>query len=274
MKFTQMLARLMLALALAAAIPFTASAHKAWLLPSQTVVAGENAWVTVDAAVSNDLFYFNHVPIALDRLAITAPDGSRAESVNGATGKFRSVFDVELKQAGTYRIAMLNSGLSASWDDADGKPKRWRGTAASFATEVPQDATNLQVLQSIGRVETFVTRGAPNDTALKPSGEGLELVAVTHPNDLFAGEAATFALQIDGKPAAGLDIEIVRGGTRYRNAQNEIKVTTGADGRFSVTWPDAGMYWLEVATEDDKTSVAQAKKRRLSYVATFEVLPQ
>ena len=34
------------------------------------------------------------------------------------------------------------------------------------------------------------------------------------------------------------------------------------------------MYWLEVATEDDKTSVAQAKKRRLSYVATFEVLPQ
>jgi uncharacterized GH25 family protein len=274
MKFTQMLARLMLALALAAAIPFAASAHKAWLLPSQTVVAGENAWVTVDAAVSNDLFYFNHVPIALDRLAITAPDGGRAEIVNGATGKFRSVFDVELKQSGTYRIAMLNSGLSASWDDADGKPKRWRGTAAKFAAEVPQDAKNLQVSQSMGRVETFVTRGGPNETALKPSGEGLELVAVTHPNDLFAGEAATFALQIDGKPAAGLDIEIVRGGTRYRNTQNEIKATTGADGRFSVTWPDAGMYWLEVATEDDKTSVAQAKKRRLSYVATFEVLPQ
>ncbi len=269
-----MKSRLMLALALAAALPFTASAHKAWLLPSQTVVAGENAWVTVDAAVSNDLFYFNHVPIALDRLAITAPDGTRAESANGATGKFRSVFDLELKQSGTYRIAMLNSGLSASWEDADGKPKRWRGTVAKFASEVPQDAKNLQVMQSLGRIETFVTRGAPNDIALKPSGEGLELVAVTHPNDLFAGEAATFTLQIDGKPAAGLDIEIVSGGTRYRNAQNEIKATTGADGKFDVTWPEAGMYWLEVATEDDKTSLPQAKKRRLSYVATFEVLPQ
>ncbi len=269
-----MKSRLMLALGLAAAIPFAASAHKAWLLPSQTVVAGENAWVTVDAAVSNDLFYFNHVPIPLERLAITAPDGSRAESANGATGKFRSVFDVELKQSGTYRIAMLNSGLSASWEDADGKPKRWRGIVAKFAAEVPQDAKNLQVSQSLGRVETFVTRGGPNDTALKPSGEGLELVAVTHPNDLFAGEAATFALQIDGKPAAGLDIEIVRGGTRYRNAQNEIKMKTGADGKFNVTWPEAGMYWLEVASEDDKTSVTQARTRRLSYVATFEVLPQ
>ena len=269
-----MKSRLMLALALAAAIPFTASAHKAWLLPSQTVFAGENAWVTVDAAVSNDLFYFNHVPLALERLAITAPDGSRAESVNGATGKFRSVFDVELKQAGTYRIAMVNSGLSASWEDADGKPKRWRGTAAKFATEVPQDAKNLQVTQSLGRVETFVTRGAPNDTALKPSGEGLELVAVTHPNDLFAGEEAKFKLLIDGKPAAGLEIEIVRGGTRYRNAQEEIKATTDAKGEFSVTWPEAGMYWLETGTEDDKTSLPQAKQRRLSYVATLEVLPQ
>ncbi len=97
---------------------------------------------------------------------------------------------------------------------------------------------------------------------------------MTHPNDLFAGEAATFKLQIDGKPAAGLEVEIIRGGTRYRNAQDEIKVTTDAKGTFSVTWPDAGMYWLEASTEDKKTSVKQAKQRRLSYVATLEVLPQ
>ena len=64
------------------------------------------------------------------------------------------------------------------------------------------------------------------------------------------------------------------GATRYRNAQEEIKVTTGADGSFRVTWPQAGMYWLEATTEDTQTSVPQAKKRRLSYVATLEVLPQ
>lgn len=269
-----MKSRFLLPLALAAAlVPFGASAHKAWLLPSQTVIAGENPWITVDAAVSNDLFHFNHVPLPLERLAITAPDGTPAEAANGATGKFRTVFDIELKQAGTYRIAMINSGLFANWEE-DGKPKRWRGTPATFAAEVPQDAKNLQVSQSLGRVETFVTRGTPNETALKASGQGLELVPVTHPNDLFAGETATFALQIDGKPAAGIDVEIVRGGTRYRNAQNGIQVKTGTDGRFSVTWPDAGMYWLETTSEDDNTSVPQAKRRRLSYVATFEVLPQ
>ena len=264
---------LTLTLALAALLPLSAFAHKAWLQPSQTVIAGTDPWITVDAAVSNDLFYFNHVPLRLDNLTITAPDGSKVEPQNPATGKLRSVFDVQLKQQGTYRLAIVNSGLNASWEE-DGKPKRWRGTAATFATEVPKDAKDLKVSQSVGRNETFVTNGSPNETALKTTGEGIELVPVTHPNDLVAGEAATFKLQIDGKPAAGLELEITRGGTRYRNAQEEIKVTTDAEGKFSVTWPEAGMYWLETGTEDNKTSIPQANVRRLSYVATLEVLPQ
>ncbi len=264
---------LLLAAALAAALPFTAAAHKAWLLPSQTVIAGQNPWITVDAAVSNDLFYFNHVPLRLDGLMVTAPDGSTAQPQNLATGKYRSVFDLELTQQGTYRLSNVNAGLMASWKE-DGKPKRWRGDAAKFASEVPKNATDLKVSQSLGRVETFVTNGTPNDTALKPSGQGLELVVLGHPNDLFAGEAARFRLLVDGKPQAGLEVEIVRGGTRYRNAQEEIKATSDANGEFSVTWPEAGMYWLETGTEDDKVVVPQANVRRLSYVATLEVLPQ
>ena len=263
-------------LALAAVLsllPLSAFAHKAWLLPSQTVIAGDKPVITVDAAVSNDLFYFNHVPLPLERLAITAPDGKRAEATNGATGKYRTVFDVAVEQQGTYRIAVVNSGLTASWKEGD-QPKRWRGTAARFASEVPKDAKELQVMQAVGRIETFVTHGSPNDTALKTSGEGIELVPVTHPNDLFAGEEASFKLVLDGKPAAGLEIEIVRGGTRYRNAQDEIKVKTDAAGMFKVTWPEAGMYWLETVSQDGKTSVPEARQRRLSYVATFEVLPQ
>ena len=50
------------------------------------------------------------------------------------------------------------------------------------------------------RVETFVTNGAPSE--LKASGRGLELTPVTHPNDLYAGEAITFKLTDNGKPAA------------------------------------------------------------------------
>ncbi|MGH8032839.1 MAG: DUF4198 domain-containing protein [Luteimonas sp.] len=264
---------LTLTVALAALLPLSAFAHKAWLMPSQTVIAGENPWITVDAAVSNDLFYFNHVPLNLDNMAIVAPDGSTVAARNVAAGKYRNVFDVELTQQGTYRIGVTNDYVTGSWDD-NGKPKRWRGTPQSFATEVPKDAKNLKVGQSISRVETFVTNGSPNVTALKPGSRGLEMIPVTHPNDLFAGETASFRFQLDGKPAAGLAVEIVRGGTRYRNAQDEMTLTTDARGEIAVTWPEAGMYWLEVSTEDTKVSVPQAAQRRLGYIATLEVLSQ
>jgi uncharacterized GH25 family protein len=261
------------ALAFAVCLPFSAHAHKAWLLPSETVISAKDPWITVDAAVSNDLFYFNHVPLRLDGMVITAPDGSTAQAENLATGKFRSTFDVHLTLTGTYRIAVVNSGLSASWEE-DGKPKRWRGNAESFSKEVPKDAKELKVSQSASRVETFVTAGKPNDAALKPTGAGLELVPVTHPNDLFAGEKASFKLLIDGQPAADLKVEIIPDGIRYRDKQNEIEATSDKDGVFTVTWPQAGRYWIEASLQDDKVSVAQAKQRRASYVATFEVLPQ
>lgn len=259
------------ALALALSVP--ALAHRAWLLPSDTVLAGEDAWITVDAAVSNDLFDFNHVPLALDRLAIVAPDGSSVQAQNGHTGRFRSVFDLPLTQEGTYRIAMASSVLSATWQQ-DGERRRWRGTAEAFATGVPKDAQALEVSQSVSRVETFATRGAPDTAALKPTGVGLELQPVTHPNDLFAGETARFAMLLDGKPAPGLDLVVVPGGSRYRNSTGEMRVRTDAEGRFDVTWPQAGMYWLQASVQDDKASMAPATRRRVAYVATLEVLPE
>jgi uncharacterized GH25 family protein len=257
---------------LAALLPLASHAHKTWLLPSATV-SSVDQWVTVDAAVSNDLFYFNHVPLRLDALAITAPDGSKATPENASTGKYRSTFDLHLDKSGTYKLAIVNQGLFANYEE-NGAPKRWRGPVDKFASEVPANAKNLQVSESQGRIETFVTAGKPTTDALRPANVGLELVPVTHPNDLYAGEAASFRFLLDGKPAAKLPIVVMAGGTRYRDNQEEQKLTTDDQGVISITWPAPGMYWLETSVQDQNTTLKQAKQRRTSYVATFEVLPQ
>jgi uncharacterized GH25 family protein len=262
----------LIALTLVASVPLSAHAHKAWLLPSATVSTTDQ-WITVDAAVSNDLFYFNHVPMRLDALNVIAPDGTTVQPQNDHTGKYRSTFDVHLKQNGTYKLAVANSGLNAVYEE-NGQRKRWRGTAARFASEVPSTAKNLQVSEAQTRVETFVTAGKPSDAALKPTNTGLELVPVTHPNDLYEGEPAEFKFLLDGKPLAQLGVTIIAGGTRYRDQPNEIQLKTDAAGAISVTWPKPGMYWLEAEWQDQKTSIPQANERRASYIATFEVLPQ
>jgi uncharacterized GH25 family protein len=261
------------ALCAALVLPMAAQAHKMWMLPSATVVSGDDAWVTVDAAVSNDLYYPDHFPAKLEQLVITAPDGSVVKPENASTGKYRSTFDLAVPQKGTYRLALVNQGLFANYE-VDGQKKRWRGNAQELKSAIPANAKNLQVSEMDSRVETFVTQGSPSDGALKPTNKGLELVPVTQPNDLMAGERAIFQLLMDGKPAANLKVVAINGATRYRTAQGEIETTTDQDGKFAFTWPAAGMYWVNASTEDAKTSVKEAKQRRLGYTATLEVLPQ
>src|SRR3546814_4107961 len=117
--------------------------------------------------------------------------------------------------------------------DLNGKTE-WlpRGTTtANLADRLPAGASNVRTAESNNRNEIFVTVGEPTTTLFKPTGKGIELVPVTHPNDLFAGEAATFQFLLDGKPAASQPVTVIPGGIRYRDQLGQIDLTTGADGK-------------------------------------------
>lgn len=241
--------RLLIASALAALLlPGAAQAHRQWMMPSSTVLSGTDSWVTVDAAVSNDLFYFEHNPMRTDAIKATAPDGTEIKIENQGTGKYRSTFDVHLTQQGTYRIAAVSSGLMGSYT-LNGKQERLpRGTTKeTLAAAIPAGATDVRTSEAASRNEIFVTLGAPTSTIFKPTGVGIELVPVTHPNDLIAGEAASFQFLLDGKPAADLAVTVIPGGIRYRDALKQMDLKTDKAGKLTVTWPEPGMYWLNAS---------------------------
>ncbi|RUO64714.1 DUF4198 domain-containing protein [Idiomarina ramblicola] len=255
----------------------SSEAHRVWIKPSATIVSGDSEWVTFDAAIANGIFYPDHYPLGLDRVEAMAPDGSAITLENGHKGKYRSVFDIELEKEGTYTIYSASSGLSARWVDAEGERQYWppRGsqkTNEDFYKEVPQDAKDLEVSERSHRVETFVTSGAPTYDTLGPTGKGLELAPVTHPNDLYTGENITFKFNIDGKAAAGTEIVLVKDGERYRDQSQPTKLETDEKGEVTFTLDKPGMYWLEAEYADDNGK-APASKRQGSYVAVLEVLP-
>ncbi len=261
------------AIAATAAVP--ASAHRQWMMPSSTVLSGDDVWVTVDAAVSNDLFYFEHQPLRLDAMKAWAPDGTEVAIENKATGRYRSTFDVHLTQKGTYRIASVADMLMGSYD-LNGKTERLpRGTtAANLAERIPAGATNVKTAEANNRNEIFVTVGEPTTTLFKPTGKGIELVPVTHPNDLIAGEAATFQFLLDGKPAADLPVTVIPGGIRYRDQLGDQHLKTDADGKVEINWAEPGMYWLNVTTPQagGDEGAPPPIARRASYATTLEVL--
>ena len=252
-----------------------AQAHRQWMLPSATTLSGADSWVTVDAAISNDLFYFEHFPMQTDGIAVTEPDGTPGKIENAAKGRYRSTFDVHLTKPGTYRIANVSTGIMGSYM-LNGKRERLpRGTTKDkLAATIPAGATEVQTAEMSNRNEIFVTLGAPTTTLFKPVGEGIELVPVTHPNDLVAGEAATFQFLLDGKPAAGLKVTVIPGGIRYRDSLGQMDLTADKDGKVAISWPEPGMYWLNatIGGEREGGNAASAPQRRASYVTTLEVL--
>jgi uncharacterized GH25 family protein len=269
----------LLAAAAILSLPVSASAHRQWLLPSGTTFSGEDPWVSVDAAVSNDLFFPDHFAGRLENIKVWQPDGTEGKIQNGSTGRYRSVFDVRLEKPGTWKIGTENSAVMGSFK-VDGVEKRLgrRGPpqpgapAPLTVDDIPANATDVKVTEVIGRNEVYVTRGEPTLTVFKPSGKGLELSPITHPDDLVAGEPTKFRFLVDGKPAAGLNVTVIPGGKRYRDAEGGFDVTSDKDGVVTINWPAAGMYWLSGELKDNHPSTPKATERRLSYTTTLEVM--
>ncbi|WP_294264673.1 DUF4198 domain-containing protein [uncultured Sphingomonas sp.] len=271
----------LLAAAALASIPVGVSAHRLWFLPSGTIFSGTDSWVTVDMAASNDLFYADHQPGRLEGVKVWRPDGSEGRMQNGSTGRYRSVFDVQLDAPGTWKIGMVQDGLMGSFK-VGGVEKRIGGRPQMgpdgkrlpplTAADIPADATEVKLTEVSSRNEIYVTAGEPTTTVLKPAGKGLEADWQTHPDELVAGEPARVRFLIDGKPAANLKVTLVPGGKRYRDAEGARDLTTGADGIVALDWPAAGMYWLNAVAEDAKTTQPRATGRRMSYTSTVEVM--
>lgn len=270
--------RLLLSALLIVALPFSAQAHRVWLLPAATVLSGDEPWVTFDAAISNDIFHFNYHALGLDSMVVTAPDGSELDIQNAHSGKHRSTFDLQLVQPGTYKVGLSSGNLRARWETEEGERRFWPGRGETpepgdFEKAVPEDAKDLEVSYSSHRIETFVTAGAPTDKVLAVTGEGLEMKALTHPNDLYSGETVNLQFFIDGEPAAGTSVTVIPEGMRYRNSQGEMELMADDEGKVAVEWSQAGRYYLEAEYEDDRAK-SPATSRRGAYIATLEVLPQ
>jgi uncharacterized GH25 family protein len=255
-----------------------AGAHRPWMLPTATIVENKDAWVTIDGAVSEGLFDFDHMPLRMDGVTVTAPDGTTAAAPAAVTGKLRSSIDLQLPKEGTYRIALVSNNVMGSYKDGN-EVKRFRGSEADFARQVPAGAQDVRKTITQQRIETFVTAHKTSEGALKPTNAGLEMVPLTHPNDLRANETMRVRFLLDGKPLPNLPFSLVPGGVRYRGVAGEIRLATDAKGEASFKLPAANMYWMNAAYPPNPgkgpaPENGPAETRRYAYTATLEALPE
>jgi uncharacterized GH25 family protein len=284
-----------LALAAALLLPLSASAHMTWLLPNTANVTGRDGVVSVDAAVSEDLFNFERA-LKLDTLRITGPNGQSLEADNRSTARHRESFDVKLPQDGTYRISNVSQALMGTYKQGT-ETKRFRSTPATLAKDVPADAEITSLTMMTNRQQTFVSKEEPGKVQFAPEGQGLELLPLGPVTDLSHGDKTRFRLMLDGRPAADVAVKVLRDGNRYRYKLGEVSLKTDAQGEFTVSWAEPGRYWIGASTGAQggpagaggpgapggagaagaagaDRGTREAPLQRAAVSATFEVLPK
>ena len=281
MKINLLKTALIGALSLSALVSTSASAHGRWLLPSHTSLSGDKAhYVMIDASISNEMFAPDKAfkPKEKDAqwddtlLMALMPNGEPvSDTIRAYYLKRKSSAAVSLTEQGTYHIAMTQKPMYMTfYKDEEGKRKRVFGKKTD--AKLPSSAQGVRTTKVISTVDTFVSRNGTSKPALL--GLGLELSGPTHPNDLFVGEQARFQLLQDGKPAGeGIEVNILRGDTRYRNERGEVKVTTDKNGFFTTTWNAPGIYLIETATEVDVNEEG-VDSGRYALFTTLEVAPE
>ena len=260
-------------------------AHGRYVLPSHTLVSGDKPQgISLTASITNDLFHpdkplgngaggkvngFLQSLFDVLQNGVVAPDGSVTPMKWQAYQRF-SASDLKVEQSGTYRVQLVQPETHmVTFKNAKGERDRRFGSNS----KIPEGATDITRRTIASSVVAYISH---NDTSdLPTTGKGLELAGETHPNDLFAGEEASFALTLNGKPlTSAAKVHFVQGGTRYRNQRDVIELETNARGEFTLPLKQAGMHWLEVeySMKGDKKSGVDVHHNTL--YLTLEVFPQ
>ncbi|REL26904.1 DUF4198 domain-containing protein [Thalassotalea euphylliae] len=251
-----------------------ASAHNRWLLPSHFNLSNDKGeWIMVDVTASNETFFVDK-PMGAERMVITGPDGKRVRAGSLYKGHRKSVVDLQLTQSGTYQLQLAGTPSYFTRYEVKGeeKPKFMRNVNKQQRdARLPKDAINVETLEGYSNVLSFVTLNSPS-VSFPLSKQGLELIPVTHPSDIAQGEPVEFKFAFNGEVKAGVNVEIIREGVRYRNDPEALELTSDKNGAIKFTPKQAGRYLLMADYQQDVSDYALADKVGGRVFLTFEAV--
>ena len=258
-----------LLLCLTVAISSQVSAHSRWLLPSHFTLSSEDGeWVTLDATASNEVFNADKA-LSIDPLTILTPSGKNARPSSTYKAHRKSVADYFIKENGTYKITNNATANYFSRYKVDGKHQRARVNKIELKALAISNATDLQTTYGLTRIETYITMNNPTEN-YGTDGKFLELLPKTHPSEIVENEQATFAFIYHGKSQAGVEVEIMHDGARYRNDPEVVKLITNNKGEITFTPKKAGRYLLIAEYQQDAKNTTLTDKEHGGVFLTFE----
>lgn len=276
-----------------------AQAHTPFLLPLEFGVSRDH--VTLQAALTEDLYFVPDLPIRNADYYVIGPDGQRARLDALAQLKDFTAIEVPLPATGTYKFTTGDQSARISkmaLIDGQWRQVRPAGAKAPVPETKPGEAqppaaqaaptddkrpraideaiipagTQVIEVQAVQRVETYVTRGAPSNDALQASGRGFEVRPITHPNEIYLDRGFTFEVLNDGKPVRDVAFAVYRGGNAYDDKKIAQEARSDANGRVTLNFERPGIYLMNTRYPARRGPAEAPASRTTTYTMTFEVV--
>ncbi|MDB5724128.1 MAG: nickel uptake transporter family protein [Novosphingobium sp.] len=252
----------LLALGLLAAMPTPALAHAAYLLPNLFSANQEDS-ITLQSSFAEH-FFRPELAVDSDDWHVLLPDGTRVSFATVTKLRQVVILESDLKLEGTYRFTTgVRRGRLGKVALVDGKWQPVRGEAPAGA--------QVRTTQTETVSDVYVTKKGPTRAAVDAQIGRLVLHPVTHPSDIAMAGKFDLAVLFDGKPLPGVKLEIDRGGADYDAGSAHREVTTGPDGRVSLTFYQAGAYVVMARHRADAPAGSTTDERSYTTALTFEV---
>lgn len=240
------------------------NAHTPYFVPHsfEPVFGGQ---VTLDASFA-EKFFVPEAAFNNGAYFVISPDGSITEPDTKFELKTRVVVEHKLENQGTYRFATgVRHGAVFRTYELDGERRSIRGAEEPL----PEGAVLIDHFQSITQAESYVSKDGPTTAALTPRNEGLEIVPITHPNDLFFEDEFHFQILFQGKAMTGLEVTFHYGKNQFSESGQEITVQTNNEGKAVFIPADQGVYLMNVRHRADAPDGAPAP--RYSHTTTLSL---
>lgn len=231
------LPRFILPLAAILALAGPAAAHTGYLKPN-LFNTPQRGHVTVEGAFAEEMFVPDFVMKADDYHVVT-PAGTKVKLGGVTYLRDLALFEVDLPVNGTYRVSTgIREGAKRKMALVGAKWEPLRENA-----ELPA-GTRVAEAQSITRSDVYISKGPASDKALAPAGTGLEIIPQAHPNRLDKDGTLPVKLLFEGKPLAGVAINLLGPGLPGDEDAKAVTVTTDKDGKASFALPIEGAFVL------------------------------
>jgi surface-anchored protein len=244
----------------AAASP--AAAYTGFLLPQDFWPTGTTASVQASYATQ---FFTPSVALGGD-FQVIGPNGQSGVLSGVEVGADATALAVETPDAGTY---LLTTGeqlgrVTTLVATPDGQ---WRPLGQG---ETAPAGAQTNTLQTVTVSSVYLTRGAPNRTAVDHPVGRVALHPITDPNQIVQASGFQVELLFDGRPFPNMPIVV------YANGEPDTKldryVVTGADGRANITFTQPGRYVLAVRHRANAPAGSAANVQSYTTTLTIDVM--